>query len=148
MDREPTTVVGIQTHYEGDDSIFEALWQEFGQRWDEFQSLATGDEAFGVMTDVDLETMEFDYTVGVAVDTPDEVPDELVTVDVPGGSYAVFETTLERFESDHEAVLSEWLPQSGYEHGASPEFELYGPEFESGDPTSAYDYYVPVTPTE
>jgi len=142
---EPTTVVGIQRHYDGDDSIFQPLWQEFGRRWSEFDQLATEDAGYGVATDVEMEPMAFDYTVGVPTDDAGTAPDDFVTVEIPGGSYARFETTLDEFDADHERLTNEWLPSSGYRRRPGPEFERYGPEFDPEDRTSTYEYYVPVS---
>ena len=131
------TVVGLQRHYDGDESIFERLWTEFGDRWDEFEDLAATDEAFGVTTNFQPEPMEFDYVVGVATGGGEEVPDDFTSVEVPGGSYACFETTLESFESDYDEVVEGWLPDSGYGRRPGPEYARYGESFEPEDPASA-----------
>jgi AraC family transcriptional regulator len=41
-------------------------------------------------------------------------------------------------------IYSTWLPQSGYQHGPAPEFELYGETFDPSDPASAVEIYIPV----
>lgn len=67
--------------------------------------------------------MTFDYLVGVATATDDDVADASVVVDLPGGSDAVFETSVKSVEVDYEAVLTECLPDSGGERRTAPEFE-------------------------
>jgi len=144
VERESMTVVGLQTHYEGDESVFSELWAEFGERWDEFDGLAATDEAFGVVTDFDEDTTAFDYLAGVATTDVEAVPDDYVVVDVPGGQYSVFETTLGSFEADYDEVREEWLGESGFERRPGPEFERYGPAFDPEEPDSPYEYFLPV----
>lgn len=151
VEREPVTVVGLQTRFEGDDSVVRALWEAFGARWDEFDGLATTAASYGVVTDFTPEPMAFDYLVGVPTagtdDLPDDLSGDLVAVDVPGGTYARFESTLASFEADYEAVTTTWLAGSGYERRVAPEYERYGPEFDPDDPASRYEYYLPVRPS-
>jgi len=145
-EHDPMTVVGLQTHYEGDDSVFSALWEEFGERWDEFEGLAATDEAFGVITDYHPGDETFDYLTGVATGPDADQPADFETVEVRGGTYAVFETTLPSLEADYAAVSGEWLPESDYDRRSAPEFERYGGDYDPEDPDSPYEYFLPVTP--
>lgn len=145
-ERAPFTVVGLETHFDGDESIFRSLWEAFGRRWDEFEGLAERDEAFGVVTNVVEEPMAFDYVVGVATTRADDAPDDFAVVEVPGGAYAVFETSLGSFDEDYASVLESWLPDAGHEPRPGPEYERYGPGYEGEDPDSPYQYFLPVDP--
>lgn len=142
VEREPMTVVGLQTTYSGEDAEIQALWTEFGERWEEFEDLAATDEGFGVVTDFQSDPVRFVYTVGVATETAD-IPEDFVVVEVPGGTYARFETTIETMQSDYEAVLVRWLPDSAYDRVDGPEYERYTDEFDPEErPT--YEYFFPV----
>lgn len=147
VERDATTVAGLQAHYAGDDAEIERRWQEFGERWDEFEAVAASDEAVGVVTNFDEQAMEFDYLVGVPT-TETDLPEEFVVVEIPAGTYAVFETTLETFQEDYDEATREWLPESGYEKRAAPEFERYGPEYDPDEPNPAYEYFLPVVEAE
>lgn len=144
VEREPVSVTGLQVHYDGDESIFRPLWDEFGARVDAIEGLAAAEEAFGVVTDYDAETVEFDYLVGLEAAAFDLDDDGFVTVDVPGGTFARFETSLASFQADYGTVTEEWLPRSRYDRRAVPEFEVYGPEFNPEDDDPSYEYFLPV----
>lgn len=144
VERDPMTVVGFMTHFDGDESVFEALWGKFGERWKEFEEFSDSEEAYGIATNFVPEPMSFDYLVGVPTSDLAAVPEEFEVVEVPGGEYARFETSLSQFEADHEAVLSEWLPDSDYEPRDGPELERYGPEFDPEETDAAYEFFIPV----
>lgn len=143
VERDAMTVVGLRVRYEGDESVFQDLWETFGERWGEFEPFAASDDAFGVVTEFDPETETFAYVVGVATTSTADLPADFETVEVPAGTYAVFETALATFQDDYDAVTGEWLPDSPYDRRDAPEFERYGPGF---DPTGegAYEYFLPI----
>ncbi len=140
------TVAGLQTHYAGDQSVLGRVWESLSERWDEFERIGADDETFGVMTNVQPDQRVFDYVAGVATERPGSVPNSFVVVEVPGGTYARFETALASMEADYARVTEEWLPDSPYERRPGPEFERYGDAYDPGNPDSPYDYFVPVTP--
>ena len=148
VEREASTIVGLPARYEGDDSVIEATWKRFGERWADFEPLAADDAVYGVVTNYEPGTTTFDYLVGVASASPDEEPADFDAIEVPAGTYAVFRTSLPSFESDNEAVTGEWLPDSDYERRVAPELERFGPDHDPDAPDSPYDYYLPVRPTE
>lgn len=144
--RDPVTVVGIRARYDGDDSVRRRLRAEFDERWEEFRVFADSEGWYGVVTP-DRRTDQFDYVVGVELGDTRPSPGDYAPVDVPGGRYVVFETTVESFESDYEAVAREWLDESLYERRSGPEFERFERAFDGDAAEGAYDYYVPVTAT-
>lgn len=141
--RDGFTVVGPTARGTSDAIDFMGLWEEFSQREAVLPELAATDEAFGVEYDFDHETNEFTYLAGVAVETPTEVPDAFDRVDVPGGRYAVFETTLESVGETMDAIYGEWLPDAAYERADGPEFECYGPGFDP-ETNPSFEVWIPV----
>lgn len=139
------TVVGLETRFAGDSSVFGDLWDEVVERWDDIEATAATDTAYGVTTSIDAEAGEYEYVLGFEAVDPDAPPDEFTVVDIPGGPYAVYETTLGTFEADLREATTEWLPNSVHEHRGTPEYERYGPEFEGADPDSPFTYWIPIT---
>ena len=92
-----------------------------------------------------MELIAFDYVVGVTVEGDVALPEDFVTVDVPGDTDACFETTIANFARGHEVVRNEWLPGSGHARGPGPEFEGYRTDFDSADPASTNEDYVPAS---
>lgn len=130
--RNGFTVVGLPR--DGSPETDEdALWDRFGDRYDEFAAVAAADEAFGITHDQDDDaTSEYAYLAGVELDpfTPASVPADAVRVDVPAGQYAVFETTLQSLDETKTFIHDEWLPDSEYERGTGPSFEHYEAGFD------------------
>lgn len=74
----------------------------------------------------------------IAVATGKAVPEGMAVYDIPAGTWAVFESVgpvPDAVQSLQQRIISEWLPNSGYEYAPAPDIEVY-PE---GD-QSAADY--------
>lgn len=121
-----------------------ALWRGFFDRIGELEGLIEPDVAYGVMADYDEASGEFDYIAAVQVASTGGLPSGFVPTRVPACDWAVFTTTLPGMGQTYPYIYSTWLPQSGYQHGPAPEFELYGPAFDPEDPASPVDIYIPV----
>ena len=145
VERGPMTVAGVRVRYDGDDSVFEHAWTEFGERWEGVETRTDAGEAFGVVTGVENDRRAFDYVAGVAAADASGVPAGFAAVNVDGGTYAGFETTLASFRADHDEA-HEWLVDAGYERPPGAEFEHYGPEYDPDDPDSRLRYFLPIRP--
>jgi AraC family transcriptional regulator len=119
------------------------MWGAFMQRDNELQHRVNPHEAFGVMGNYDMDTGEFDYVAGFEV-TPVEVPEGMVRWDVPPGNYAVFPCTIPTIGDVIHRAHHTWLPDSGYKHGETPEFEFYPKEFDPQVPDSQLFVYIPI----
>lgn len=78
------------------------------------------------------------------------VPDEMETFDLPGGLYAIFDYKgrAADFAPTFRYILGEWLPQSGYEIGNRPHFEVLGARYKNNDPESEEEICIPVKPKQ
>lgn len=97
---------------------------------------ASGDGSFSYMIGVEtLPGAKLDVSVPVLQTT------------IPEANYAVFDSVGPMPSAIQEVwkrAFSEWFPASGYEHGGSPDFEVYPSYADSrGDPTSA-DFFAQV----
>lgn len=142
--RDAFTVVGL--HYEGpaDSGEFSQLWESLGERWEEFESLATSAASYGVLAEMDQESGRGEYVAGVEADPSTAVPDGASAVEIPAANYAVFETSLEQLGETINAVYRSWLPESDYRRTGGPEFERYDDEFDPEDEKSTFEYWIPV----
>jgi len=106
----------------------------------------------GICTDMNVDTGEFTYLIGMEAEYFEGVPEDLVCREFPEAEYAVFTTpkaTREQFsptiQATWSAIYGEWFPHSGYEHAGGPEIEWYdersGPD--AGD-EQQMDIYLPV----
>lgn len=138
---EPFEVAGLSLRGT-QDANFEALWEEVNERSDELFSHAVADETYGVTIDADEETGEFTYLAGVVVESTEGLPDDASVVEVPGGTYAVFEATLDDIDGTYEWIMNEWVAKSAFEIRDAPFIERYGSEW---GPETAFEVLVPVT---
>ncbi|WP_435334228.1 GyrI-like domain-containing protein [Haloarchaeobius sp. TZWWS8] len=141
--RDDFTVVGLSMRATPE-ANFSAHWTNFDARQETFAELTDTNEAFGVEYDFDPASDSFTYLAGVEPARDAPLPSDAEQVDVPGGRYAVFTTTLEDLDDVMDYVYTEWFPNTEFERGEGPEFEYYGPDFDPSDPEATFDVYVPV----
>ncbi|MDR1328237.1 MAG: helix-turn-helix domain-containing protein [Oscillospiraceae bacterium] len=91
---------------------------------------------FALCLDIDENTGEFTYVLGVAFDADaDEtkIEPDMRKIEIPGGSYAVFTTPKvpnaqypQSIADTWAEIITRWLPESPYEYDdARPSFEAY-----------------------
>jgi AraC family transcriptional regulator len=137
-------VVGMKVRGKAGGNEIKDLWGAFNSRMHEIKYAVGNKTAYGVSTEFDYETKEFDYIACIAAEMVDEVPEGMVSLDIPQGTFAVFTTTLPTMIEDYENAYNVWLPNSGYERQEIPDYEEYGPEFDPMDPNSEFLFHVPL----
>jgi AraC family transcriptional regulator len=138
------TVVGM--HYRGrnEQNEIPQLWQALGPRSQEIENLAQTHAAYGIMYGYDESSGEFDYLAAMEVKTASNVPEGMISLEVPKQTYAVFTCTLPTIGQAFEHINHTWLPQSGYQRAGGPEFEYYDKRFDIQKPESEMDLYIPI----
>jgi AraC family transcriptional regulator len=144
VSRPAFTVAGML--YRGDNSNNEIpqLWDQFGPKMGILPHRIDPQSCYGVCDNFDEEANVFDYVAACEVKAGEEMPEGMVTREIPAQTYAVFTATLPEIQASMGYIYSTWLPPSEYERGAGPEFELYGEEFSPVDPASKFYIYVPI----
>ncbi len=144
VSRPAFTVAGML--YRGNNSNKEipALWDKFGPKMGILPHRIDPQSCYGVCDNFDEEAEIFDYVSACEVKPGEEMPEGMVTREIPAQTYAIFNTTLPEIQATMGYIYSTWLPSSKYERGPGPEFELYGEEFSPDEPASRFDIYVPV----
>ncbi|MBU7036422.1 MAG: AraC family transcriptional regulator [Theionarchaea archaeon] len=137
------TVVGIKCRGKNENNEIPQLWFKLGPRMNEIKHRVG--PAYGVMDNYDEGSGTFDYIAGIEVDSSADIPEGMVSIDVPEQTYAVFTTTLPTLVETYQRVCKTWLPQSDYKRVHGPEFELYDATFNPADETSELYVYIPVT---
>ena len=144
VDKLAFTVVGMKCRGTIENNQIPGLWQEFGPRMAEIKGVVSPNVAYGVTLGMDEKSGEFDYVAGMAVTSADDVPDGMVSCEVPEQKYAVFTGTLPTVGQTYQYIYHDWLPQSGYQRTVGPEFELYDENFDPADDSSQMDIYIPI----
>ena len=121
-EKAPFTVVGVCRTFNT-----ETCYQEIPKFWQEW--LAQGETRpilgmYGVC--VDMGGKDFDYYIADDYRPWQPLPQGCETRAIPGGTWAVFPTTLAALQDTNTRIWSEWLPSSGeYRLAGSYNVELY-----------------------
>ncbi len=139
------TVVGLKVRCTtGDTGDIPQLWGELMGRMEEIPNLLRDGNSYGLMHNYDEETEAWDYVAAFGVSEAADVPEGMVSLEIPPQTYAVFPCTMPTIEQTYETIYSTWLPESEYEHAPTPEFEIYPPTYNPEDENSQFQIYIPV----
>ena len=142
------TVIGLKYHGKNAEGEISELWPRFLQRVGEIEHLIKPEIAYGVCGPME-EDGSFDYVAGFEVESAADIPAGMVKWAVPEQTYVVFPCTLEKIGETYSFISQSWLPDSDYEWGDGPDFELYDETFSPDDEGSGKLYiYVPVKTSE
>ncbi len=136
-----------------EDRAFE-LWSSFRPRVaeighkadDRFYSVQVFPENFSLST-FNGDT-RFDKWAAVEVTDHREVPEGMETLILPAGQYAVFihRGAAREFHRTFQYIFGHWLPYSGYDLDARPQFEIMEADYRPDDPGTEEQVWIPVRP--
>jgi AraC family transcriptional regulator len=137
------TLVGLQVHGKIEGMDLKSLWNGFGPRMAEIKD---GDPnvCYGAMDHYSEATGEFDYLAACEAKSAAALPAGMVSWSIPAQTYAVLPCTLPQIGEAWAEVYQQWLPTSGYQRAAGPEFELYDEKFNPQDPNATLYLCVPI----
>lgn len=101
----------------------------------------------------DMDTDDFSYLLGVAVDNFDLARDDMYQLEVPEATYAVFTTPavdeknfVDSIQGTWKYILEEWFPNSGYEIDEDKfDFEYYDEHCHSSEYDRIYmEIFIPI----
>jgi len=138
------TIVGVKYRGKNENYEIKQMWNDFGPRMGEILHVVNRDVCYGVCANMDEQTEEFDYVAGYQVESTANMPEGMISFEVPEATYAAFPTTLPDIGQAFEYAFHTWLPQSGYQPAGGPELEVYGEEFDPRDPASLFDILIPI----
>ena len=127
------------------------LWQSFMPRRKEIQN-GIGTDLYSMklydslyFTDFNPGN-EFDKMAAVEVSGVGYVPDDMKSLVLPGGLYAVFmyHGSSNEAAQTFQFILGQWLPQSDYTLDDRPHFEKLGEKYKNADPDSEEEIWIPI----
>ncbi len=76
------------------------------------------------------------------------VPNEMETITIPGGLYAVFlhKGPASEGPKTYNYIFQTWLPNSDYQLDHRPHFALMGKKYRQDDPSSEEEIWIPIKP--
>ena len=125
------------------------LWSSFMPRRKEIQNVI-GSELYNIQVNPE----DFDFKpntpfvkwAAVAVTSFDFIPDDMESLEINEGLYAVF-----NYKGDQSnvaaffnSIYSEWLPSSGYQLDSRPQFEILGEKYKNDIPESEEEIWIPI----
>jgi AraC family transcriptional regulator len=139
-------IVGMKSsmHHNQFESIV-SLWKRFMPRKKEINTILNNKLiAMQVYSDFNDTEKPFDIWAGVEVSNLDNVPEGMISFLIEEADYAVFVHKGMDAAKTYQRIMSEWLPNSGYEIAERPHFQIMGDRYKNGSATSEEDFYIPI----
>lgn len=134
-----------------DDKTLE-LWRSFMPRRKEISN-KLGSELFSIQifdNNLDFANFNtqtvFEKWAAVEVSNFDAIPDEMETLIIPGGLYAVFlyHGSSAAAAKTFQYIFESWLPNSTFSLDKRPQFEIMGEKYKNDDPDSEEEIWIPI----
>ena len=122
------------------------LWQRFVP-WLGSIPNQLGTDTYGVVSATRADGSSFDYLAGVRIGDGNGLPQEFAQFAAPEQTYAVFRHygPVSELASTCHAVWTAWLPRSGFDAAATPDFiEVYGDRFDPQAGAGEVEIWLPV----
>ncbi|HVJ51028.1 MAG TPA: AraC family transcriptional regulator [Aliidongia sp.] len=104
-----------------------------------------GGRTYGVCCNADGRG-NFDYIAGVEVSDFEDLPADFSRVRIGEQRYAVFTHRghISAMRATVDAIWNGWLPNSGHQLAAAPDFERYEADFDARNPVNAVEIWLPI----
>jgi AraC-like DNA-binding protein/predicted transcriptional regulator YdeE len=145
-------LVGLRTLFYSVDSeknnigeLLPPLWGAFIGRLGEIDNKLPG-VCYGVVRQEEAESDRLEYHAAIEVTAVTALPEGMVSVLVPAGTYARFEHRGPAPRIDHTVsyAYATWLAQSDYRHTYAPDLEIYGAAYHPTNDDSVFHYAIPI----
>ena len=139
-------VIGLQgsMHHGQMDNII-SLWKKFMPN--KFKVTSTLNEeliALQNYKDFSNTNLAFDIWACAEVSDLNNIPEGLSGLTIPAGEYAVFVLKGMDAGTLYREILSDWLPNSGFEVDSRPHFQVMGKRYINNSDKSEEDVYLPI----
>ena len=146
--RPQVKIVGIVSRYTEEDLDIETLWSAFRPSVNQIKN-RVGNDAFGIYEEYreNEDSVGFSYICSVEVSDFDDVPEGMISREIPEQLYAVFQhkNALTQLHETLKYIWGSWLPKSKYNYIEKPDFELYAPSKKPGDQNKILFLYIPIS---
>ncbi len=125
------------------------LWSSFMPRRKEIQNIIDSE-----LYNIQINPNNFDFQpntpfvkwAAVAVSSFDNVPDGMETLEIKESLYAVFnyKGNQANVATFFKSIYTVWLPNSDYELGNHPQFEILGEKHKNDNPSSEEEIWIPI----
>lgn len=134
-------VVGMPYLGKNEHGEISQMWGEFMPRMHEIKHLAGGEKRTYGLCSPNKQGL-VDYIAGLPVTELKDIPEGMVGKDVPAQTYVMFvANAISDIYATYDTITKEWLPNSGYQAGDGPDFELYPDTFDAEEDPHLYIYF-------
>lgn len=141
-EKQSFAVVGVSRRFHPDTSYQQipAYWTEMLEQ-PGFPILGM----YGICMDGENTNSEFDYWIADPYTSGQKIPDGCRTLEIPGGTWAVFPCRLKTLQDTNTKMWKEWLPNCPeYRLRSNCNIEFYFPVCEEDPGESAVELWLPV----
>ncbi|MDG4715701.1 GyrI-like domain-containing protein [Winogradskyella marincola] len=124
------------------------LWKSFMPKKHELKN-TINQELIAIQDYPDFGNLETSYNIWACAEVSDfiNIPDSMQPFTISEGLYAVFLHKGMDAGKTYQRIMTEWLPNSGYNIDDRPHFQVMGDKYKNGSPDSEEDFYIPVIMT-
>ena len=146
-------LVGLYSEMSFANNKTKELWQTFMPRRKEIQNSINNDlyslEIYSPgFFDNFNPAKRFQKWAAIEVTNFEEVPDDMSTLLIPAGQYAIFihRGTAGEAAKTYRFIFETWMPGSGFAIDDRPHFAVMGEKYKNDDPESEEEIWIPVKP--
>ena len=146
IQRSEKKIIGMQsTMHQNQYGNIVALWKRFMPHKKEIQN-TVNEELIALQVYSDFNTLEnsFDIWACVEVSSLESIPEGMTGFTIQKGEYAVFLHKGMDAAATYQRIMTQWLPNSGFEIDDRPHYQVMGAMYKNGSPDSEEDFYVPI----
>lgn len=145
--RPAVKLVGISQQYDNADLSLPKLWSGFRPYREQITNRIS-EQSFGIYEAYEEqgEEVRFSYVCCAQVSDFSQVPDGMITRELPEQLYAQFthRGSISNLDKTLKYIWGSWLPKSDYEYVEKPDFELYPAGYNVMDDNSEMTLHIPI----
>ena len=126
-------IVGMMYSGRVDTGEIPLLWNKFADKMETVPNRINEHKCFGIINPFgeNKSKGEIDYVAAVEVENFNDVPDDMISADIPEGEYAIFTHVgpISNIMNSVKYIYGEWLPNSEYTLTGMPDLEVYDERF-------------------
>lgn len=143
-------LVGLSTQMSLVNNLTAQIWSSFGPKIKQISNRVSFDK-------ISLQIYPTDYYINfnpartftkwatVEVSNFDEIPENMNTLVLDSGLYAVFHYKGSSADNSiYQYIFSDWIPKSNYKVDNRPHFEVLGENYRNNDTNSEEEIWIPI----
>ncbi|CAN5664797.1 hypothetical protein BH10BAC5_BH10BAC5_28750 [soil metagenome] len=145
----PFKAIGMKYSGKNENNEIVVLWDKFIPRMSEIKNVSERGNSFGVYSPIGETDYEkqFDYIACLEVNEIEDIPNNMVSVEIPEGKYAVFthRGSVKNMMEMDDYIFKKWMKETELKVDEDRyDFELYNENFKGEADDSEIYFYIPI----